>query len=166
MLKTLKKSIIVLSMTGVLFASAAAMASKGHLNVESKAEKVISVVNEKGERTYKQIPASKVLPGEIVKYTTFFTNISNKAAADININNPIPEHTVYLPNTASGVNSNIVFSVDGGKKWAKPEQLKVRGTDGKMYPAKPADYTHIRWEYQGDLQPQERKAVSFQVRLL
>lgn len=166
MFSTLKKSITILSISGIILASATAMAAKGHLNVDSKAEKVVSTVNEKGERTYKRVPASKVLPGEVVQYSTYFTNISKKPADNINITNPIPEHTVYLANTASGENFNIVYSVDGGKKWAKPEQLKVRGTDGKMKPAKPSDYTHIRWEYQGDLQPQEKKAVSFQVRLL
>lgn len=166
MFSTLKKSITILSISGIMFASSTAIAAKGHLNVDSKAEKVISVVNEKGERSYKRIPAAKVLPGEIVQYSTYFTNVSKKAADNINITNPIPEHTVYLANTASGANCNIVYSVDSGKNWAKPEQLKVRGNDGKMYPAKPSDYTHIRWEYQGDLQPQEKKAVSFQVRLL
>lgn len=166
MFSTLKKTIAILSMTGILCASTNAMAGKGHLNVDSKAEKVISVLNKKGERTYKHLPADKVLPGEIVQYSTLFTNISTKPANNINITNPIPKHTVYLANTASGAHCNIVYSIDGGKKWAKPEYLNVQGNDGKMYPAKPSDYTHIRWEYQGDLQPQERKAVSFQVRLL
>ncbi|CAA6813287.1 MAG: Unknown protein [uncultured Thiotrichaceae bacterium] len=166
MFSIIKKSLSILSISGVIFASTTAMAAQGHLNVDSKAEKIIAVVNENGERTYKRVPAAKVLPGEVVQYSTFFTNISGKPADNINITNPIPKHTVYLANTASGANCNIVYSIDGGKQWAKPAQLKVRGSDGKMYPAPPSDYTHIRWQYQGDLQPQERKAVSFQVRLL
>ncbi len=136
----------------------------GHLKVTSKVQKMI-IVNEHGKKSYKFVPATKVLPGEIVQYNTFFQNISNKPASKINIVNPIPKHTVYLPNSAQGRNTFTVFSVDGGKHYGKAGTLKVKGKDGKWHLAKPSDYTHIRWQYKGSLPPKAKQAVAFRVRL-
>ena len=159
-IKLLLASIAALTFLG----STAIAAQQGHLKVTSKAQKMV-VVNKGGKKSYKFIPAKKVLPGEIIQYNTFFENISNKPAANINIVNPIPKHTVYLPNSAQGKNTHTVFSVDGGKHYGKAGTLKVRGKDGKIYPAKPSDYTHIRWQYQGSLAPRAKQAVAFRVRL-
>ena len=142
----------------------ASAAQKGHLKVTSKVQKMV-VVNKAGKKSYNFIPAKKVLPGEIVQYKTFFENISNKPATGINIVNPIPKHTVYLPNSATGKNTRSVFSVDGGKHYGKAGTLKVRGRDGKLHLAKPSDYTHIQWQYHGSLAPKTKQAVAFRVRL-
>ncbi len=152
--------------TGLL--SSAVMAStaqQGYLQVTSKVQKMV-YVNHNGKKVATYIPAKKVIPGEIVQYNTFFQNIGNQAAANISIVNPIPKHTVYLPNSAQGQNTQVVFSVDGGRHYAPASALKVRGKDGRLYPAKPSDYTHIRWQYRGSLPPKQRKAVGFRVRLL
>ncbi len=148
----------------LLFSSQANAAQEGYLKVTSKAQKMV-IVNKAGKKSYKFIPATKVLPGEIVQYNTFFENISKKPATGINIVNPIPKHTVYLPNSATGKNTQSVFSVDGGKHYGKAGTLKVRGRDGKLHPAKPSDYTHIRWQYHGSLAPKAKQAVAFRVRL-
>jgi len=79
--------------------------------------------------------------------------------------NPIPKHLVYLPKSAQGSNTNIVFSIDGGKRYGKAETLKVKGSDGKWYPAKPSNYTHIKWQYRGSLAPKQRHTVAFRARL-
>lgn len=159
------KVLSMVSLTSVLFISLQASAiQKGHLKVTSKVQKMV-VVNNGGQKSYKFIPATKVLPGEIVQYNTFFENISNEPATGIKIVNPIPKHTVYLPNSATGKSTQSVFSVDGGKHYGKAGTLNVRGHDGKLYPAKPSDYTHIRWQYQGSLAPKEKQAVAFRVRL-
>lgn len=150
--------------TLLLIAFQAQAAQQGHLRVSSHAEKMI-IVNQGGKKAYKFVPAKKVLPGEIVQYRTSFENISNKPAENINIVNPIPKHTVYLPHSASANNTFTVFSVDGGKHYGKAGTLKVRGRDGKFHPAKPSDYTHIRWQYKGRLAPKTKQAVSFRVRL-
>ena len=157
--------LLIGAVSTMLFVSfQATAAQKGHLKVTSKVQKMI-IVNKAGKKSYQFIPAIKVLPGEIVQYNTFFENISNKPAGNINIINPIPKHTVYLPHSAQGKNTNTVFSVDGGKHYGKAGTLKIRGKDGKIYPAKPSDYTHISWQYQGNLAPKAKQAVAFRVRL-
>ena len=160
----LNKLIIGVVSTLLLVSFQASAAQNGHLKVTSKVQKML-IINKAGKKTYQFIPAAKVLPGEIVQYNTFFENISNKPAGNINIVNPIPKHTVYLPHSAQGKNTLAVFSVDGGKHYGKAGTLKVRGTDGKIYPAKPSDYTHIQWQYQGNLAPKAKQAVAFRVRL-
>jgi len=150
---------------GVASSTMVMAAQKGHLQVTSKVQKMVQVVKD-GKKTYQFIPAKKVIPGEIVQYSTFFQNISNKPADNIDIVNPIPKHTVYLPNSAHGNNTRIVYSVDGGRHYGKAETLRVRGKDGKFHPAKPSDFTHIRWQYNGSLAPKSRQAVGFRVRLL
>ncbi len=149
----------------LVFTTSQALASQGHLKVTSKVQKMV-IVNQNGKKAYQFIPATKVLPGETVQYNTFFENISNKPADNINIVNPIPKHLVYLPNSAQGKNTNILFSVDGGRHYGKAGTLKVRGKDGKIYPAKPSDYTHIKWHYLGNLAPRNKQAVGFRARLL
>jgi len=150
----------------LMFGGQASAASplQGHLKVTSLAQKMI-VINQDGKKSYKFVPVTKVLPGEIIQYNTFFQNISNKPADNINIVNPIPKHTVYLPHSAQGKNTQTVFSVDGGKHYGKAGTLKVRGKDGKWHLAKPSDYTHIQWQYQGSLAPKAKQAVAFRVRL-
>ncbi len=164
--KKLFRTVKIAIMGLLIVASASVAAKQGHIKFSSHAYKVISVKNAQGQMTQKLIPAKKVLPGEIVQYTNTFENISKESANHIGVTNPIPQHTVYIPNSANNKNFDIVYSVDGGKHWGKPSTLKVKGKDGKMRPAKASDYTHIRWKYKSSLKPGEKKSVSYQVRLL
>ena len=162
----LLNSLLIGTVTSLVFiTSQATAAQQGHLKVTSKVQKMV-LINKDGKKSYKFMPAAKVTPGETVQYNTFFENISDKPADNINIVNPIPENTVYLTDSAHGKNTNIVFSVDGGKHYGKAGTLKVRGNDGKLYPAKDSDYTHIQWKYLRNLAPQTKHAVGFRVRLL
>ena len=162
----LKKLIVASIASLMLSTSQLSAAQQGHLKVTSKVQKMVIVTKNDGNKAYEFMPATKVLPGETVQYNTFYENVGNEAAENINIVNPIPTHLVYLPNSAQGKNTDIVFSVDGGKHYGKAGTLKVRGTDGKLYPAKPSDYTHIKWQYLGSLAPKTKQAVAFRARLL
>jgi len=163
--KSFYRKLLLGTIASLVILTTQAMATQqGHLKVTSKVQKMV-IVNKGGKKTYKFVSAAKVLPGEIVQYNTFYENISNKPAGNINIVNAIPKHTVYLPNSAQGKNTQSVFSVDGGRHYGKAGTLKVRGRDGKLHPAKPSDYTHIRWHYQGNLAPRAKQAVAFRVRL-
>ena len=153
---------LVLSL-GVISTSISA-APQGHLKVTSKVQKLV-VTNRNGKKVASYVPAAKVLPGETVQYNTFFQNVGNQPTSNINIVNPIPKHTVYLPNTAQGQNTVVSFSVNGGKSYAPKAALKVRGRDGKVRVAQPADYTHVKWQYRGNLAPKATKSVGFKVRL-
>ncbi len=167
MLKNKLLTLLQVSIMGLLLLGSTHLAAKqGHIKLTSQAEKIITVKDEQGNSVNKLIPAVKVLPGEIVQYTNTFENTSSERADNIGITNPIPEHTVYVPNTATGDNFIITYSVNGGNSWGTATTLKVKGSDGEMYQAKPKDYTHIRWQYGKSLNPAEKKSVSYRVRLL
>ncbi len=138
---------------------------QGHIKVQSSVE-VLSTVVEKGVTVQKLIPATKVLPNTLLFYKNTFTNISDKAADNIKLVNPISSHTLYQTGSAFGKNSDITFSVNGGKDWGKPETLLVFDKEGNAIPATAKDYTHIRWIYKRSLAPSEQQSVSFQARLL
>jgi len=148
-----------------LLSSPISHAKEGHLKVTSKVQKMM-IIKKDGKTSYKFEPAAKVLPGETVQYNTYFENISTKPADNIKIVNPIPKHLVYLPNSAQGKNTNIMFSVDGGRNYGKAGTLRVKRNDGKVYLARPSDYTHIQWQYLGNLAPKTKQAVGFRARLL
>jgi len=155
-----------LGLLGLALSTSAGAIEKGHIKLTSVVNKEITVTDQNGQKKIKLIPAKKVLPGDILQYVTSFKNISNKMADNIGITNPIPANTHYLPNTATGNEFTISYSIDGGKHWAQPAQLKKRDQQGQWQLASAKDYTHIRWTYNGNLAPQEQKIISFNVQLL
>ncbi len=138
---------------------------QGHIEIKSTVNVLKTVVVD-GKKVQKILPAKKVLPNTMLLYTNTFTNISDVPAENIKLINPIPKHTLYQTGSAQGKNTDITFSVDGGKHWAKPEALTVLDKDGNTIPATAKDYTHIRWVYMKDLAPAEQQNVSFRAKLL
>jgi hypothetical protein len=39
----------------------------------------------------------------------------------------------------------VLFSVDDGRSFGRPEELTLADADGTLRAAAPADYTHVRW---------------------
>lgn len=134
-------AILVLTLSSISFA-----ADKGSIELKAVVEKEIQVVNEKGEKVLKRVPAEKVIPGEEVIYTIVYENIGAEPAGGIVITNPIPEHMIYTHGSAIGIGTDITFSIDGGISWDKPENLKIKEADGTIRLAKTSEYTHIRWK--------------------
>ena len=137
-----------------------AYAAPDAVELKSVAEKEI-IVMKNGKQETKRVAVDVAVPGDEIVYTTTFKNLLNKPTGDIVITNPIPNDSFYKGGSAAGVNTVITFSVDSGKQFASPEKLTVKTTDGKTRPALPADYTHIRWTYQGELGIGKTGAVSF-----
>jgi uncharacterized repeat protein (TIGR01451 family) len=117
------------------------------ISITIKAEKEVSVTI-KGKQTKKKIAAKGVQPGEEIIYTLSYVNSGTEAAKDVNISDPIPAGTAYIPGSASEV-GDLAFSIDKGKSYKKPTLLtyESKGGDGQMQKrvASPEDYTDIRW---------------------
>ena len=137
--------------------------SSSAIEVNSIVELEVVTLDEQGNEVVKRIPAEKVTPGSEVIYTTRFKHNGSEPAADIVISNPIPEHTVYKFGSAQGQETEILYSVDGGQSFHRPDQLTVVAKDGSSRLAEAKDYTDIRWTYLGQLQPGDEKAVEFRV---
>lgn len=99
----------------------------------------------KGKLQIELQPATRVVPGDEVIYTLEVRNAGPVAADALAFAIPIPQHMVYVANSAVGPGAEVSYSVDGGRSFDKPENLVIHGAEGKSRPAAPSDYTHIRW---------------------
>jgi len=115
--------------------------------ITMKAEKEVTVTA-KGKQVKKRIATKGVQPGEEIIYTLTYTNSGTEAAKDVQISDPIPEGTAYIPGSASEV-GDLTFSIDKGKTFKKPTLLtyEIRDGSGKAQKkvAAPEEYTDIRW---------------------
>jgi uncharacterized repeat protein (TIGR01451 family) len=125
-------------------------------------------VQQDGKTIVKRVAAETVEPGEVIFYTLKYENKGDQKATDVVVNNPIPEGTVYLAESAYGEGSTIVYSMDDGKTFDKPEALRVSYTmhDGKKMSrrAYASEYTHIRWVV-GEVAASGNGVLGFQVKV-
>jgi uncharacterized repeat protein (TIGR01451 family) len=91
------------------------------------------------------VPAPAPTTGDEIIYTVTFTNTGGPTADGVRVTNPIPKETRYLAGTAYGPGCEVLFSVDGGRTFGSPSELKVLRGDGTRAVADAAEYTHIRW---------------------
>lgn len=130
------------------------------ISMKSVAETDVEVMVN-GLKTVKRAPVDKAVPGTAVIFTTTFENLGKKPASNIVINNPIPNDTEYQAGSAFGENTEITFSIDGGKNFSEAERLKVKSADGTQRIAPAKLYTHIRWSYKGALAAGAQGSVGF-----
>lgn len=140
--------------------SLGAQAAGGAIKVKSVAEIEVEVVKN-GIKEIKRTSPEKAVPGTEIIFTNTFENISDKAAGDIVINNPIPNDTEYKAGSAFGKDCEILFSADSGKSFAAAENLKVKDVDGKVHTALSKEYTNIRWTFKGQLAAGKSGEVGF-----
>jgi len=144
-----------------LFASQAFAA----IELKTMAEIEVTEIDAQGKKKIKRTPATLVVPGTEVIYTITATNKGTKAAANINVKDPIPKDMVYVDGSAQGKNTVINFSVDDGKTYASPKKLTVKNSQGKPIPAAAKDYTNIRWTFKSELKPKQSASVWFRARV-
>ena len=134
---------------------------QGVIKFTNKAFKEVEVTNEKGEKEYKLVEPATVLPKDEIIYVINFENTGSQPVSNIKITDPIPNNSVYKKNSAFGAGTVIEFSVDGGKTYDKPENLRAKDKTGAEAAAQPEDYTNIRWIYTDTLQPGQEGTVTF-----
>lgn len=128
----------------------------------NNAFKVVTITSDNGAKSEQWQAPNNMLPGDKVGYQISFNNTGEEAAIGVVIANPIPENTVYVSGSAKGLNTNIEFSIDGGKNFAKSSQLFVQN-NGELVPASAADYTHVRWTLTNPLAAGAESSVQYAV---
>ncbi len=123
---------------------------EGHLFVRTVVQKEQTFVNDDGETEVRLVVADTVVPGEKVVVTTTFQNISEDAAENVVITNPISTELIYVDGSAFGPGADIEFSVDGGATFGPAAELTVT-EDGVTRSADATDFTHIRWVMREEL---------------
>ena len=133
------------------------------IELTSIVELEVITLDEQGKKVVKRVPAEKVTPGSEVIYTTHFKYNGSESAENVVISNPIPEHTIYKIGSASGQDTEILYSVNSGKSFHSADQLRVTSANGEERVAQAQDYTDVRWTYRGQLQPGDEGKVEFRV---
>ena len=74
-----------------------------------------------------------------------FTNLGDEIIDSIRVTSPVPADVRYVPQSASGPGSEVLFSVDQGRSFGRPEELMLEASEGRVRAAGASDYTHVRW---------------------
>ncbi|HEX3951177.1 MAG TPA: hypothetical protein VHW95_15075 [Steroidobacteraceae bacterium] len=147
-----------------MIAAATAQNSADPIAVRAVAE-VEQPVHAHGREANKLAAADRVVSGDEVIYTL---EVRNTAAASVpapTVAYPVPEHMIYTADSAVGPATLVTYSVDGGRSFDLPENLKVAQADGELRQATAADYTHIRWQLKNALKSNSVAFVRFRARV-
>ncbi len=126
--------------------------------------KVVETTDDQGKVKQEWKKADAIVPGDKVGYLIRFTNKGEQAAGDLVLNNPIPDNTLYVADSARGANSTIEFSADGGNAFAAADKLFIE-KNGKKVLAQAKDYTHVRWIIASELPAGESGSVQYVVQV-
>jgi len=157
------KSIRILSIIALLsgWAHAVLADAPGHIKLQTIGMQMKVTVGKDGKQQTHLVPADHVLPGTEVVWTINYEIVGNEPVTNAAITDPIPQNMVYVAGSAAGDNTDITFSVDGGKTWGKPETLQVKNADGTSRIALVKDYTTIQWVVRGKLAPGAKGTLTF-----
>lgn len=149
----------------LLIVCSTSWAQKGKdVELTSKAEKEVTTVTAEGKKEVKYTSVAKTLPGDVVRFTNHYKNKGNAAADNVAITNPVPEHMTYVEGSAFGEGAVITFSADKGKSFDLPAKL-VKTEKGRKRPARPDEYTHIRWSFKEKLPAGKEGDAGFKARI-
>lgn len=140
---------------------------QGAIELTTVAEVEVPQKNENGEHKLKRVEASKatVAPGDTVVFSVRYVNNGAAPAANVVIKNPVPQHMAYVEKSAEGAGTKIDFSADGGRTYASPGKLRVKGPDGKDRTALASEYTHVRWTLEKPVAASGKGSVSFRAKV-
>jgi uncharacterized repeat protein (TIGR01451 family) len=117
-----------------------------------------------GRETTKLSPADRVVSGDTVIYTLEVRNTASVSVPRPIVIYAVPTHMTYTPDSAVGPGTEVSYSVDAGRSFDAPENLKIQESDGQLRAATPADYTHIRWQLKNALKGNSVAFVRFRAR--
>jgi uncharacterized repeat protein (TIGR01451 family) len=162
---TLIKSVPALALLLLAAGSAAAAdGRKGCIALQTVAETEQDYTDANGQKATRLVPAAKVVPGTQVVWTVTASNVCDKPADKVFIDNPVPQHMSYVPDSALGAGADIAFSLDG-RSFAAPGELQVRVADGSSRAARSDEYTHIRWSFRNAIGPGQVAVARFRATL-
>ncbi len=82
------------------------------------------------ERANKLVPAERIVSGDMVIYTLQVRNTGPVTIPPPTVVFPVPEHMIYLADSAVGPGIEVSYSVDGGRSFDSPENLQIKEHDG------------------------------------
>jgi len=91
--------------------------------------------------------AGQARPGDEIRYTLVFTNLTQGPVKNVQFVDPIPQGMVYVLGSASMVQSGTVtYSIDGGKTYSAQPTVEMQENGHRVTKPAPRElYTHVRW---------------------
>ena len=134
------------------------------LTVRATAE-VEQVSQDHGRETTKLVSADRVVSGDAVIYTLEIRNTGATTVRNPVVTYAVPEHMVYIADSAVGPGTDVSYSTDNGRSFDAPESLKITDPNGEARLAKAVDYTHLRWRLNHALKANSVAFVRFRARV-
>lgn len=138
----------MLSLLAYLMLTPAIALADPDLKIQMVAERQITVI-EDGQEVVKRVPTLEIETGAVLYFTLRIVNEGDDPAFNVVVDNPIPEDTLYVADSAGGVNSTIQFSIDNGTSYAAADELTYEFTrfsgEKETRKARPEMYTDVRW---------------------
>jgi uncharacterized repeat protein (TIGR01451 family) len=133
----------------------------GPLVVTSRLERLVPNAPGGGATLLESGAVAAASHADQLVYTARFTNRGDQLLDGVRITSAIPAELTYLPQSASGPASTILFSVDGGETFRPAAELEIARPDGTRRHADAVDYTHVRWVIDGAIDPGASGVVRF-----
>jgi uncharacterized repeat protein (TIGR01451 family) len=149
---------------GLAIAGMHSLAASDPISIKAIAE-VEKSSQPQGRETTKLIPAERVVSGDTVIYTLEVRNTAATPVARPVVTYAMPAHMTYLSDSAIGPGAEVTYSVDSGRSFDAPENLRIHEPGGEPRAATAADYTHIRWQLKNPLQAHSVAFVRFRARV-
>jgi hypothetical protein len=113
--------------------------------VSSTLERIVAAAADGGAPDVQITSGSVASHADQLIVSVRFTNVSSSSVDHVRITSPIPADVKYIPGSAIGPGSDVLFSVDNGRTFGRPAELTLPAPDGGARLADAADYTHVRW---------------------
>ena len=157
--------LFVITLPAAAFAQAAQGEPKLALTMDVKKE----VKVKKGTvETVEYIPAKTTARDDVLLYSVTYKNEGKAVIQDAAIVDPVPPETVYILESAAGKDTEVSYSIDGGRTFQKPPAMYlVRNPNGTIVqkPAPPEMYTHVKWIVKKFVLPGESGIINFKVKV-
>ena len=140
---------------------AAPLAAAAEVEIALDAKKRVATKDMLDRKVVKLVDPGTAVPGDEIVYSVKLANRGDKPAEKIRFVTPIPAELAYWAGSAAGEDAEAAFSVDGGKTFARPDQLFVTDASGKKRLAEAWEYTHIQWRLPSPLAASATRTVTF-----
>jgi len=137
---------------------------KACVSLKTEAQVEQDYVDAQGKRAKRLVAPGKVVPGNEIVWTITATNTCAKPADKVVIENAVPEHMVYVADSAAGAGTTITYSLNG-RDFAKQSELTVREAD-KTRPARSDEIKSIRWVVNAAIAPNAAATARYRAKVL
>ena len=124
---------------------------------------VITAHNVTAETSSGRANPTLARPGDVIRYTLVFTNLTAGPVKNIQFVDPLPKGLVYVLGSAKADQPvRLEYSIDGGKSYVAQPMIAVVASGKKSeQPAPREKYTHVRWTVLGSVAPGAQVIAEF-----